>query len=211
MVTYTVDITNTGSVDIEELFFVDIYIDPASVSGIRIPIEDSNGYAAVSGLAGGASAEIIVPAPNGFPNIPPIHQVYGMVDSVEQIVETDETNNISGPVMIDYVTPGPDPIWTPEYPVGSDNTISGVVRVLLRDWVPVQRIEVKLIDGSGQTVATTTTDRNGYYEFRGLPPADFSVTACVTVDNTSFSGSRAGITAPDGYADLFMLPGICTR
>ena len=148
----------------------------------------------------------------GFAPAPAVQAVYSMVDSLEQIVETNETNNIGGPLSVTGISTGPTPVWTPEYPIGSTNTISGVARALVQDWVPMQRTEVKLYDPDrGSVVATTATDQNGYYEFRGLQVNDYTVTTCVTIDNISFAGIRTGIVAPDSFADIFMLPGPCVR
>jgi hypothetical protein len=204
-----VEIRNAGSVDVENLFFVDIFIDPRSVSPSGIPLTESAGYTAVNGLPGGASRTLEIAAPRGFANQPPRHLVFAMVDSVEQIAEADETNNLSPPLLVEDVTPGFPPIFTPEPPDG-DFTISGVARALLREWLPQFRAQVRLTDqATGETIATTVTDRNGFYAFRSAPPGVYSVRACMTIDNRSYSGVRAGVTVPDLYADIFMLPGPC--
>ncbi|MFO7681793.1 MAG: TadE/TadG family type IV pilus assembly protein, partial [Chloroflexota bacterium] len=109
-VQFSVVISNTGDVDVNNQFFVDLFLDPqgpVQPGDIRIPINQSSGYAGVSSLPGNATRVISITAPFGFANDPTLHNVYGMVDSIEQIDEKIETNNISAMATADYVTPGP--------------------------------------------------------------------------------------------------------
>ena len=39
----------------------------------------------------------------------------------------------------------------------------------------IQDVPIKLVDGSGNEVATTSTDADGFYKFEGLPPGDYAV------------------------------------
>lgn len=50
---------------------------------------------AVSSLGGGQSKQLTITAPFGFDSSPDSHMVYAMVDSVKQIDELLETNNIA--------------------------------------------------------------------------------------------------------------------
>lgn len=212
-VQFSVVISNAGDIDVNNQFFVDLYLDPTAVitpGTIRIPVSESSGYAAVSSLAGGASRVITITSPVGFENEPQVHHVYGMVDSLEQIVESIETNNISPPLIEDDVRPGstPTPIPTP----GGSSTISGIVQVLISDLSPQRRALVKLINQTtGQVVTSTTTDANGLYTFNNVPAAStYTVTACVSIDNRPYFGIRTGITPPNLLTNVYMLPGPCS-
>lgn len=205
-------ISNTGGIDVNSQFFVDLYFDPSVVLTNSIPITDSVGYMAVSSLAGGESKAITITAPLGFQNLPPNHEIYGMVDSVVQIPESVETNNISAMATADYVTPGPTPTPTNTPPPSGALDISGVVRSRITNWVPQFRALVVLVDeGTSRVIATTTTDTNGFYEFLNLTDTTtYTVKTCVTIDNKQYSGVRTGIMPPNPFVDVFMLPGTCS-
>ena len=214
-VQFSVIITNSGQTDVNSQFFVDVYLDPTNIYTDRIPLTESGGYVAVSSLAGGASRVLTITAPLGFKNDPATHQVYGMVDSVQQIAESVETNNISQPGTVVDVTPAATPTPSPT-PDGS-NTIAGRVYILTTELLPQFRAVVQLIDpalpGNG-VVGITQTDFNGVYVFNNVPPAQnaggYTVTACVYIDNTSYFGSRTGINVPNTNANLFMIEGPCS-
>lgn len=214
-VEFSVIITNTGQVDVNNQFFVDLYLDPTTILTDRIPLTESDGYSAVSGLAGGASRTVIVRAPGGFTNLPSSHQVYGMVDSVRQITELNETNNVTNPQTVINVTPAATPTPTPN--LAGENAISGVVQVLTSELLPQFRALVTLIDpgaGGNGVVAVTQTDAVGLYTFSNVPPAinpsGYTVTACVVIDNSTFAGIRTGLNPPTNLANIFMIPGPCS-
>jgi hypothetical protein len=213
-VQYRVVISNTGDIDVSSQFFVDLYFDPAPPpvigTSLTIPLTQSVGYNGVSALAGGASRVLTITAELGFKNQPSNHAVYGMVDSVQQIAEGVETNNISAVSTLANVTPGVPPTPSPTPDPASGSGISGDVLSLIRNWVRQPRAVVKLWNGT-LLMAVTTSDVNGYYQFPSVPNGTFAVTACVLIDSTEYFGQRIGITPPDPYADIFMLaaPGGC--
>lgn len=207
-VQFSVVITNTGDEAVQSQFFVDIYLDPTTILTDSIPLTDSDGYSAVSGLAGGASQVITVTSPLGFANNPTSHQIYGMVDSVLQIVESSEINNVTDPLAMNNVTPAPTPTATPNL-TGNDE-ISGVVRALIGTFLPQFRATVVLIDEStSQVIASQITDTNGFYQFDNVPAGTFTVQSCIVIDNTEYFGLRSGRTPPDPYADIFATQGVC--
>ncbi len=104
-VSFTTTITNMGDVDINEPFFVDIFLDPPVVLTTGIPITSSGGFVLVPALAAGASQVVTITALAGFANEPLTHTVYAMVDSGVQIAESDETNNVSAPLVVTDVHP----------------------------------------------------------------------------------------------------------
>ena len=104
-VDFRVTITNTGDVAVESQFFVDIFLDPTDVTTTTIPVGQSGGFVVVDSLAAHASQVITITAAAGFANEPSTHQVYAMVDTLLQISESDETNNVSEPLTVDDATP----------------------------------------------------------------------------------------------------------
>lgn len=104
-VSFTVTIANSGDADVTSQFFVDVFIDPTIVLTTGIPISESSGFAVVPALAAGDSLTVTVLAPLGFAELPPTHTVYAMVDSLEGIAESDETNNVSASLTVTDVRP----------------------------------------------------------------------------------------------------------
>ena len=210
-VQFSFTISNTGDVDIAQLFFVDLFIDPGIPvpSGtISIPLSLSDGFTSISALAGRTSRVVTVTSQLGFTNTPENHLVYGMVDSVEQINEIKENNNISTPFPYAQVTPADTPTPSPT-PDGNDS-ISGIVYVRITNWVPAYRASVTLIDSSSNPVAQMFTDSNGFYQFTGIPVDTYTVTACYELDGDYFFGNRTGISPPDPLVNIFMLQGPCS-
>lgn len=213
-VEFTVVITNAGQTDVSSQFFVDVYLDPTNIYTDHIPLAESGGYIAVSSLAGGASQVLTITSPLGFTNDPATHQVYGMVDSVQQIAESIETNNISQPATIINVTPASTPTPSPT-PDGSQ-VVGGVVQVLAGRLLPQFRAVVRIIDpglpGDG-VIGIQQSDFNGFYNFNNIPPSvnpgGYTLTACVYIDNISYFGIRTGITPPNDVVSIYMLPGPC--
>ncbi|MEZ4644984.1 MAG: hypothetical protein R3E31_20005 [Chloroflexota bacterium] len=90
---------------------------------------------------------------------------YAMVDSLEDITESDETNNVSLPLTVEDVTPAATPTPSPT-PVAGSEMISVIVWVRIGNWVPQSRTTVRLIDEvSGLQINSTTTDKNGMFQF----------------------------------------------
>jgi len=106
-VAFRATITNTGEEDISDQFFVDVYINPTEIGDESIPIEQSSGYIGVVSLAAQSSEIVTITAPFGFPPDVVTHSVYAMVDSLNQIVEPNEQNNISQPLTVTNILPSP--------------------------------------------------------------------------------------------------------
>ncbi|MCA9985096.1 MAG: pilus assembly protein [Anaerolineales bacterium] len=214
-------ISNTGEVDINSQFFVDVYFDP-DPADLNLPtsinVNSSSGYMAVSSLAGRTSRVITITAPLGFTGgLTVTREVYAMVDSLRNIDEDPaggEDNNIAGPIYVANVTPGPTPTATSVFTSGL--RISGVVRTLLGNWVPQHRAAVYLfyVDGPSGTMTMTnqtTSAQNGTYLFDNLLAPDlndyYQVVGCITFDSIDvFTGYRTAIVPTNDFVDIFMLP-----
>ncbi len=210
---FSVRITNVGDVDVNQQFFVDIYLDPANVYTDRIPLSDSSGYIAVSSLGGNQSRDLTIHTQLGFKNTPDPHSVYGMVDSVQQVVEESETNNVSTDLLVGSVTPVAVPPTATPTPNGTQQ-IAGVVRILTSELFPQYRAIVQLIDPNLGVIAYTQTDANGFYSFNNILPLTdpdrYTVTACIPVDTGTYFGSRTGVQSPYPFANIYMLSGPCS-
>lgn len=212
-VQFSVNITNAGDIDVDTQFFVDIYLDPnpSLVLSTTIPITESDGYSAVSSLAGGASRVITITSPLGFANEPiNDHRVYGFVDSLEQVSETDETNNISWSLTPIPVTPAATPTPSPT-PINGSSEISGGAFIFENGLVPQFRATLRLIDDStGLVIASTSSDQNGFYQFLGVPPptSTYTVSGCIIIDSEEYYGTATGIVPPNLTTYVFMFGGV---
>jgi hypothetical protein len=211
-VTFSYLITNTSNVDITDLFYVDTYFDPIGVTSTTVPISYSVYYTAIDSLSSGTSRVITMTIANGFSGVITNHTVYGMVDSIQQITETLETNNISGPLTV-FVTPQPTPTTTATPTSGT--TIAGTVRRFTgSNWIPQLRAWVYLVQVSSMPsptlVAQTISGSTGSYFFtQAIPGEEYTVYACFFVGGSppqTFVGTRTGIIAPNTLVDIFMMP-----
>lgn len=210
-VNFTVIITNAGTVDVNQQFFVDIFLDPQNVTSHHIPLDESSGYIAVGSLSAGQSRQLTISAPSGFNETPNPHHVYAMVDSVEQVVEQSENNNIStNLITIDSAPVTPTFTPTPD----GINQISGIVRGLyLGEWIPKHRAVVRLVHPILGVIAIEESDVNGFYNFDNIPailPEQFTITACYQSNSGPYFGVRNNVQVPNAYANIYMLPGSCS-
>jgi hypothetical protein len=202
-VAFQVPITNTGDIAIDDLFFVDLLFDPT-------PVHHSDVYAAVSGLGGNNTVTLTITSTIGLANFLGDHQVTALVDSLDHVTEADETNNLSAPFEITISEPAGTPTNTP-LPTGTA-TISGVARAFLDGaYLPQERMRISAIDeATGQVVAVTYSDENGFYQFDNLTEGvAYTVQGCITIDNNAYFGFRNSRTAPDAFADIFANEGPC--
>lgn len=211
-VQFTIPITNEGDVNVDGQFWMDLYLDPnpALVLTTTIPITESDGYSAIWGLAGGETKVITITAPLGFTNEPEDHHVYGFADSLEEKVETDETNNITDALIGVQVTPAATP--TPSPTPGGEDIISGGALTLGDDLILQYRATLRLVDDStGSVVGLTTSDQSGYYEFTGVaaPTTTYTVVGCLTIDGESWYGLVTGVMPPTSTAHVIMLKQPC--
>lgn len=200
-------ISNIGDIDVDTQFFTDVYLDPPATA-IRpegIGLDHSDGYQASSSLAAGATRVIVVNSPLGFTGgLVGTRTVYGMVDSVLQVAEGDETNNVSSALHVPNVTPAPSP--TPSPTVEGAGEISGQVMAFIGNWAPQRRAQVWLVDTSTATVSAgpVQTEYDGRYFIGGVAPGTYNLYACIEIDNLTFVGARPGISPSTPFGDIFM-------
>ncbi|MBK8986105.1 MAG: pilus assembly protein [Chloroflexi bacterium] len=208
-VDFQVVITNTGEVDVNNQFFVDVFIDPPTVYPEYIPIGDNPAYIAVDALAGGGTAVLNITSFNGFTGGATDRQVYSMVDSLRANGESSETNNIVGPLDVSVIPSTRQPTPTPN----GNQIISGIVRSFVgQDYVPQHRAIVWLKnDTTAQLIAATSTNGIGYYQFANVPlGSTYTVIACLprtaTPDHPElyYAGERPGVTPPYTFARVNM-------
>lgn len=206
---FSITISNTGSVEVDEQFFTDMFLDP-DPSGIfsdTISLIYSGGYQALSSLQGGASRTLTIHVPIGFTGgMTVTRTVYGVVDSILQIDEANNFNNISTPLYVANVTPAPSP--TPSPTPDGNLFVSGIVRAFILDWVPQYRAKVYLVVGGNVIQGPLETGPNGLYQFNQVQTGTYEVYACINIDGNEYVGQRTGVVPSDPFADIFMLPDV---
>jgi hypothetical protein len=105
-VDFTVRIKNLGSTDVTGSFYVDFFVD-AQPGGCR---SDGIFYWTINSLAAGASQDLAYQYP-GF-SVVGTHNVYAFADSYCQVSESDESNNVLGPVGVTVSEPALQPSVT---------------------------------------------------------------------------------------------------
>ena len=199
--TITYLITNVGTANVTDLFYVDTFFNPLNVTSTTIPISYSVYYVAIGSLAAGQTRTLTMTIPHNsfFDGITPLQAVMGMVDSILQIGETNETNNITLPLYVPVVTPTPGP-----------GCLSGITRYFDgQSWVPASLAELYLVE-NGTVVATTVSGPTGYFAFASgcTSGTNFTVASCYETTTEVYYGSRSGLTPPNSYVDVFMIPGV---
>lgn len=200
-------ITNTGSVAVNTQFFTDAYFDPppSEITETGIDVSLSAGYLGLGSIPGNSSRVVTVTAPLGFQGgLVGTRTIYGMVDSLEQVSENIETNNLTGPLTV-RVTPAaitPTPSPTP----GGTQSVSGRVYAYTSNWAPQRRANVWLIEpGTGTVVqGPITTDRDGRYAFNNVNSVPYDLYACFQLGDKWYVGNRPMVVPPNPYAEIFI-------
>jgi hypothetical protein len=199
-----VSITNTGNIDTNQQFFIDVFLEPSEVYTNTIPIYQSGGYLAVNNLDGGASKTLTITLPFGFEDaVGENKEVWAMVDSLEQVDELQEWNNIGGPTFVTGIKA--TNLITPTPPLTGTEEIGGLVLVSYGGpTVPQNRAQVWLVDGD-QVVAATISDSAANYQFTNVGTGTYTVWACIPIDGRIYSGSLPGVVPTNNFADILLM------
>lgn len=174
-----VGIRNQGAVDVPSLFWVDLFADAGEEPD---PLTDaSSDYVAVNGLPAGGAISFTMWIEEGFPTTG-THTLVSKLDTWDQIVEADETNNYTPPltITVDFSGPEPTPTPTPDTPPGPLGTINGITYL---EGIPQDLITLYIRDTEGRLVwsgqSYTLVDDEGYpvegYYEVDLPAGDYEV------------------------------------
>jgi hypothetical protein len=113
------------------------------------------------------------------------HNAYALADTWDQVLESDESDNVGGPVLVEVTQQGVPPTATPVPTPGADSgSISGSTWLFINgDAVPQGRINVYCYDGA-VLVAETLSDQTGNYLLEGIPAG-----TCTVSGQTVISGA----------------------
>lgn len=200
-------ISNTGEIDANQQFFVDVYLDLTEIYTGYLPLNLSAGYVAVNDLAGGASKMVTVYVPDGFGSgVNQNRDVWAMVDSLQEVNELDEMDNIGGPLIVTGIltSTSPTPTPTSEGP----GEIRGIIRasfVSSGRILPQPRAQVWLVDEDGFVLATTFSDSLAYYQFLNVADGEYDVWSCIPIDDEIYVGNRPNTIPTDKVADIVLI------
>jgi uncharacterized repeat protein (TIGR01451 family) len=174
-------VANVGTMPHNGLFWVDLYTaDPTPLP------EGTSGFAwgAVSSIDPGETVDVIITVGDGFEEIGS-YQAWAKADSLGQVSETDESDNVFGPTSVVVSQEG-----TETAPPTGTGTIMGETRILLAvEPVPHKRARVWCIDTeTGSEVAFATSDENAQYVLSNLPVGTYLVMAETWIDGVRYFG-----------------------
>ena len=183
--TFTVSVRNIGAAAANSLFWVDLYADPASPSDLASEV--SVAWAAVSSLPQDQAIDLTLNYLQGFETTDQ-HQTYAMADSWEQVQETDELDNVGGPLAVYVAQEGTPPVPTPSpTPGGPTGMISGSTWLYINgDVVPQGRVNVYCYDG-GLLVAEALSDQDGNYIMLNVPAGSYTIIGETFIDHMLYS------------------------
>lgn len=189
---FSVTVANTGSLPVNNLFWVDLYAAE--------PTTQSMAWGAVSSLGGNASTTITITLDSGF-EVTGTYHLWAMVDPGDRVDELDETDNESGIISVTVSAEGTEPTE----PVTGTATIQGETWVSLTGIpVPHGRASVWCRDLDGNLVASTTSDDNAQYTLPDLPAGTYTITGEAWIDGKRYSNTYE-ITVADGETSTLFI------
>ncbi|MBN1487112.1 MAG: pilus assembly protein [Anaerolineae bacterium] len=179
---FNVDVTNQGLGDVSSLFWIELYLNPSA--DIALSEQESVDNVALNGLTAGTTTNFSMYLPDGVSTVGP-HTLVAYVDSLERIIETDETNNTSAPVVITVTiaNPEPTPTPTPEVPPGSLGAIEGQTYI---DGIIQGNVTITVYDIDGNPVAEGKSDSNGNYLISSLIEGEYTVVGEMRMGDTLY-------------------------
>ncbi len=202
----TVGVKNAGTVDVTSLFWVDLFANPTRVLTSEVSVD----YVALNAIAAGSTVSFTMYVPNGFKEVGS-HTLQAMVDTWNQVMETDETNNISAllPVTVTVNNPAPTPTPTPAGTLPPPGNIQGVTRL---NGPPQSNVSVYVYATDGRLVGSGRSDVNGNYFITNVPAGSYTVVGELRLANTLYRGQVspvvvvAGQTTTGVNIDLVAVP-----
>jgi len=185
---FRVTVVNTGTMPINNLFWVDIYSSA--------PLSQTTGVAwgAISALDIDESATLTITLDSGF-EATGEYKMWALADSWRQVDELDEEDNERGPITVTVSGEGSPP----SPPDTGSGSIEGETWVSLAGFpVPHGRADVWCVNELGEEIASTTSDDNAQYLLSDLPAGAYTVMAETWIDGVWYSGSVTDIVVADG-------------
>ncbi len=192
----TVGVRNVGTADVASLFWVDLYADPTGVLTSQASID----YVAVNALAAGSAISFTMYVPEGFKTTG-LHTVQAMVDTWNQIRETNELNNISVllPVTITVNNPAPTLTPTPEGTLPPPGNIQGMTYL---DGLPQNNVTVYVFAADGRLVGSGRSNAYGVYTISNIPAGQYTVVGELRLANMLYRGQVSPVYVVGGQTTI---------
>jgi len=199
--TFTVAVRNVGAVAANSLFWVDLYMDPAvePPAPEDLASEASVAWAAVSSLPPFETISLTLNYLEGLITTGE-HHAYALADSWDQVSESDETDNVGGPliVMVDQEGFPPTPTPTPVPGSSEHGAISGSTWLYINgDVVPQGRVNIYLYDGA-ELIAETLSNEFSNYLLPNVPAGSYTVIGQTYIDDTLYSDVLLNVQVNSG-------------
>ena len=186
----TVTIRNQGDADVSQFFYTDVYTDhvPSGCGDVGWAYERTDG------LAAGETAVLAFTHP-GF-DTAGVHTFYAQVDSACQIDESDEANNIFGPLRVQVTDTTPTPTPSPPQADFTASPRSGIAPLTVHFTdLSTGQIDTWLWE-FGDGLTSTLQNPTHTYALTGT----FTVSLTVTGPGGSDTAVRAGyIRVSEGF------------
>ena len=207
--TFTVSVRNVGTLDVTNLFWVDLYaeIDRAgdiSPTAILSDSAESVDFTAIGSLEAGASATVTLFLDGGFP-VTGTHVVYALADSLQQVGEDDELDNLSAPMSITVSAEGTIPVPS-DPPTGTGALRGSTYLSMGGDVVPQGRVNVYCYDqADGALIAETLSDEYGDYLLLNLPEGLYTVVGETFINDEHYMDDIQDIAVAADTVSYFWL------
>ncbi len=156
-ITVQVTIKNIGTADIVRLFWVDLFTDNANPN----PYTDASvDYVAVNGLPANTAISFNMVVPYGFATLG-THNIVALVDTWNQIAESNENDNLSTPLTVLIELDNPQPTPTPT--VAAPANPGGIAGKTFIEGTPQGNVSVYIYDAGGRLVWSGLSDSNADY------------------------------------------------
>jgi hypothetical protein len=213
-ITVTTQISNLSTGPCNQFFWTDLYVRADSTP----PEPRDNDGVDWHGLNSlGPEASQTITFTHSFA-ISDTYYLYTQADSFQFVSETDENNNVGGPLVVDVACEGEPPTPTPTpIPDPHCGDVSGTVWAFIGGQlvVPSDRVEVELLPGEGGLpIAAVLTDDQGRYLFDCVPPtapgSSYTVYGIVDIDGVPYFGQETGVEVPEdaqvSNVDIILYP-----
>lgn len=190
----TVGISNIGERDVSTLHWVDLYADP---TGGDLTSQISVDYVALNAMGAGSTISFTMYVPDGFDTLG-VHTIQVMVDTWNQITESDEGNNVSAVLSVDLTIGNlePEPTSTPAITPGVRGAIEGYTRYDEGGYLSNVAVYVYGVDS--RLWGSTRSDIDGAYKVDDLPAGEYLVVGQLRVADAQHVGQAGPVTLISG-------------
>jgi hypothetical protein len=202
-------VLNDSTGPCNEFFWTDLYVYTDTIG--PAPGEKGVDWKGISSLGANSSAGLQF---THMFTISDTYYLYAQADSFGFVDESNEANNVYGPVTVTVELSG-DPTPTPTATPTEDpdcGSISGTVWAMIGGQlvVPSERVNMSLWK-SDELIASGLSETDGSYTFECVPAgSDYQVQGLVEIDEILYWGYRVGILVNPGLetspVDITLFP-----